>query len=275
MKLIVDNKVDTATLTASPAVVSTLPVTYLQTHARSKVMRTTSLADQDIKLTWSSSNVFTAFAALRHNLTGAATWRIRIYSDAAWTTQVYDSGAILVSPAKALGELLWGIDPLGASVFTGWSYAFGTMWLPSPVAGQSVKITLSDATNPAGYMELCRLFAGVHIESNVNASVGMSLKWSESTKQTRTDGGTLYSESFEPYRDLDFSIDALTPDLRAIFVEASRKVGMRKDIFISVFPGSGGALERDYTMNAKFSAVADSVAVSGDRYAHKYSLQEA
>lgn len=276
MRIIADNLVDIATLTANPAVVATLPVTNLQKLAHSKTMRTTSTADQEIKMTFASDKVFTAFAMLRHNLTSSATWRIQIYSDAAWTTQVFDSADTLALPGKALGDLLWGVEPLGVTLFTGWAFAFSTMWLSSAVNGRSVKITIKDSTNPAGYFDVGRLFAGSHIESNINPKQGMDLKWIDPSKQSRTSGATLYSEQIgEPYRELQIDLDALSPESRSKLNEASRQVGMRKDIFISVFPGYGGAIERDYTLQGKFVKTPNSRFEPGVRFSSGFTIQDA
>ncbi len=274
MKLIADNQGDAATMTASPAVTASLPVTNLQTQPRASVMRTTSAADQEIKLSWAAARILSAVALVRHNLTSAATWRVQIYSDAAWTTLTYDSGAVAAAPGKALGDLSWGIDPLGASVFTGWSYAFSSLYF-APVAGQSAIITLSDAGNPDGYMQASRLFVGAHIEPQYNPSYGFKLGWKENTVTTRTDGGSLRSDPTVPYRTLSASLDWIAEEERASLLDALRQVGKRQDIWISVFPGTGGARERDYSMAAKVVTLPDIVQPSYGVYGAQLDLEEA
>lgn len=274
IRIITPNDGDDATLTASPSMVATLPQTNLQDISRAKVARTTSLASQDIKGAWTSARVISAAAIMRHNLTSSGTWRLRLYSDAAWSTLVYDSGAVVACPPKLLGELVWGVDPLGASIFTGWALAFSSMFFTA-VGAQSFTITLSDAANPAGYMEVSRLFIGGTLEPVINFEWGHDIEWRETTQQERTEGGTLRSDDREPFRRIAFTLAALNEGERAKYLEFTRKAGLRKDFFVSMFPGVGGAKERDYAMAAKLTQASP---LKGDfvgNYVAEYVMEEA
>jgi hypothetical protein len=229
-----------------------LPVTNLQDASRAKVARSTSTADQDIKGTWSESRLLSALALTQHNMTSASTWRLRLFANANWTSLVYDSAAIGAVPAKALGDLEWGVDPLGASVFTGWGRAFSALWF-APVAAKSFILTLSDVDNPAGYVEAARLFIGRHIEPEFNCDYGLALGWRDTTAQIRTDGGTLRSDAGVQYRALEFDLSWLTGSERARWMDIGRQVGRRRDVFVSCYPGAAGAKERDYAMAAKLT----------------------
>ena len=59
---------DTATLSASPALVSTLPVTNLQDPTRARIARTTSLAQQQILGNLTSLQIVNSLVLWRHNL---------------------------------------------------------------------------------------------------------------------------------------------------------------------------------------------------------------
>lgn len=253
LRIIPDNLADTATLTASPAVAATLPVTNLQLSLRSRVMRTTSTVDQQIKGTWASAQMLSGAVIWRHNLTSAGTWKLELFSDAAWTTKVYDSGDVVSWPAKAWGEFIWGVDPLGANVFTGWGKAFSAMWF-SPTAAQSFRITFKDATNSAGYLEVGRLFLGLHLEPLYNMSYDHALEWVDDSKQERTDGTSLHTDAVEQYRRFKFRLDWLTDSERPKWLEAFRVAGKTKDIFISAYPTQGGMKERDYSFSARITS---------------------
>lgn len=252
IRIITPNESDAAVLTAAPALVATLPQTNLQDQARERVARTTGLTAQDIKGVLPSSKWVSALALTRHNLTSVATWRLRLYSDAAWTTLVYDSTAVPAVAAKSLGDLEWGIDPLGASVFTGWAHAFSCMWF-APVIARSFIVTLADGANPAGYMEASRLFLGRYLDSLYNFEWGLRLAWEEDTTQERTDGGTLRSDGVEPNRRMSFRLAWLSPTDRPKFLEWARRDGLRNDFFASGHPTYGGALERDHAMSGKLA----------------------
>lgn len=276
MRIITNNDGDSGTLTVAPAAVASLPVTNLQDATRARIWRSTSAADQVLRLTWPTAKVLSALAILRHNLSASAQWRIQVFSDAAWSTQVLDTGTVPAYAVKTLGELSWGVDPLGASVFTDWAYAFSVAWF-APVTGQSVQVTLSDPTNPAGYLQASRLFAGNYFEPVLNADYELSIGWREATVQTRTEGGTLRSDPQEPYRALDIPLPMLSAAQgeNVKLLEISRRAGLRKDFFISVYPGVGGALERDYTMAAKFVQTPALKAAFFSAYSTALQLEEA
>lgn len=274
LRIITPNDGDSATLTASPAMSATLPVTYLQETSRARVARTTSAAAQDIKGTWGEVKVFSALALVRHNLSLAATWRLRLYGDAAWATVVYDSGTIGAVAPKALGDLEWGVNPLGESLFTGWALAFSTMWFTA-LRAQSFILTLNDTANPAGYLEAARLFIGRYLSPTWNFEWGIKLSWAEDTTQERTDGGTLRSDGFEPYRRMSFKLAYLPGIDRAKFIEWTRKDGRRNDVFISAYPGDATSIERDHAMAAKLIASPEMAHSSVNAFGSEYIVEEA
>lgn len=254
LRLVAVNQVDAATLGASPALAASLPVTNLQDTRRAKVARTTSTANQTITGNFAATAVCSAAALWRHNLTSAGTWRIELYSaDNQAGTKVYDSGDTLAYTAKCLGDLDWGTDPLGASVFTGWSFIYSVLWF-SPVPAKSFRLTLKDASNPAGYMEASRLVIGVHLSPAANMEYGMELGWRDDSRQVRMDGGSLHVESVEVYRTAAFELGWLADTERAKWLEIARKTGKRGEVLLSLYPSVGGAKERDHTFLGRLSA---------------------
>lgn len=251
MKLIWSNIADTATATVSPSAVATLPVTNLQQQGRSNVWRSTSTADQTIRLTWATPQPFNAAVLYRTNVTSAATWRIKAFSDAAWTTNIYDSGSLAMLPAKPLGDLLFGIDVLGASVFSGWSLSFAQHFCETYYV-QSLEIIVSDPTNTAGYVEAARLYVGAALETDRQFSYGLTLAWRENTRTSRTDGGTLRTDRFSNFREMYGDVRKMSQTDRSSLTEVMRRVGMHTDVFITAHPGVGGTLERDHAFAAKF-----------------------
>lgn len=274
LRLIAVNDVDSATLSVSPAVEATLPVTNLQLAERAKVMRTTSAAAQQIKGTWSATKVISGCALVRHNLTSDATWRLQLYSDAAWTTQVYDSGALVANPPKALGDLIWGVEALGVTVFYGWGQAFSDLYFDA-VTAQSFTLTLTDTGNSDGYLEASRLFLGYTLEPEFNCDWGIKLAWRENSKLTRTDGGSLRVDPKQPYRTLEFNLGWLGSGDRARWLDVFRAAGRRSDVWISVFPNQGGMLERDYAMQARLVSPGESTHNRYNNWTQPIQLEEA
>ena len=274
VKIVVQNDADSATLTASPALAATLPVTNLQETSRYKLARTTSAASQDIKGDWTVDRLISCCTLWRHNLTSAGTLRLYLYSGAAQTgTTMYDSGAVGAHPIKALGDLEPGYSALGESVFTGWDWAFSTLWF-TPVWARSFKLTLADAANPAGYFQAARLILGRHIEPFYNMSYGVEMQWDEATSQSRTDGGSLRSETAESFRRLKFGMERIDDGERARVQEIIRTLGKRKDFFVSGYPGANGAKERHHAMLAKFSATPPLIYAMLGYHAAQFQVEE-
>lgn len=274
LRIVATNLIDTATLGASPSLSSSLPVTNLQDTRRAKVARTTSTADQTITGNFAATAVCSAAALWRHNLSTDGTWRIELYSaDNQGGTKVYDSGDTLAYTAKCLGDLDWGTDPLGASVFTGWSFIYSVLWF-SPVPAKSFRLTLKDASNPAGYMEASRLVIGVHLEPAVNMEYGMELEWVDESRQVRMDGGSLHVESVEVFRKAGFELGWLADTERAKWLEIARRTGKRGEVLLSLYPGVGGAKERDHTFLGRLESSDPLVHHRPQFYQQKITIQE-
>lgn len=119
MRLIWRNIADAATITASPALVDTLPASNLQTDAREEVARTVGLATQTIDVTLPALDVIASCVLYRGNFSSTATWRVRVYDTPAMATLLYDSAAQPLNPPKPLGDLDWGVEPLGTTIYDG------------------------------------------------------------------------------------------------------------------------------------------------------------
>lgn len=252
------NALDLATMTVNPSSTTYVnpgqPVSNLQIPSRGRVWRT-KLCDvsQEVKFTWGGTGYYLSFLCLmRHNLSTDATWRIQLYTTADWTgTEHYDSGTVAAYEGLTLGELDWGIDQLGASVFDGYlGQKWSVHYIPPADLGTATlsgKITITDISNANGYIEASRLFAGNGTELVYNPSA-LEFAWEEDSKQLRSDGGSLRSDGTNAFRRLNLTIDNLDTTQRAALANTLRFAGRRKDLFISVFPQEGGQKESDYTL---------------------------
>ena len=274
VRVIVENDADTATLSASPALVTTLPVTNLQNVSRCGVARTSSTADQEILGTWSADRCLSHCTLYRHNLTSDGTVQLELFSGASQTgSLLYDSGAVDAHPIKALGDMDLVYDPLATSVFTGWEWAFTSIWFDA-LWCRSFRLTLSDGSNAAGYLQASRLVLGRHFEPLNNFSYGVEMAWDEGTQSSRTEGGSLRSENTESFRRIKFSLNRLNDGERARVTELTRVLGRRKDFFVSCYPTVGGAKERDYSAVCKFSSIPPLVHPVYGVYAAQFQVEE-
>jgi hypothetical protein len=273
----VRNAIDFASLSASPAMLPSMPPAHLQLAARGRVARSTSAAQQEIFFTWNGQGNYLNFLTLmRHNLEPAATIRVQLFATASFTTQIYDSGTIPAYSAATLGSLDFGVSPLGAGAFdAALGQRFSVVYF-NKILALSGKVTITDTGNSAQYVEASRLYAGDGVEFVYNPSESR-LAWSENTEQSRGAGGSLRSDAGISFRRLSLAMPWVSATQRDQLLDMLRYAGKRKDIFLSLYPGAGGERERDNTMLAKFVGEMPDIKESGgllDLVATQFQFEE-
>ena len=242
MRLCALNVADTATVTATTAN-SSYPASNLQSPLRGNVLRTTGVtANREIKLTWASNQTVNFVAIARHNWTASATWRVQLYSDDAWTTQIEDSGTVtawdgslLAAMATAEGAYATNLRCLKTSAY--YCSALRT-------TARSIKITLNDTGNADGYLEASRAFVGQYLGLTRNAAYGASIEWAEGAEQMRMDSGSLRTLSVVgPYRRWRLALNYFDAADRKLLSDLARYAGPRRDMWFDLYPGDGTALE--------------------------------
>lgn len=249
-RILATNIADFAGISASPALVTTLPETNLQTQQRKRTARSTSTASQDIKLSWSGAQRVNMVALRYHNLTAAAQMRVRTYTDSAWTTGLVDNAA-----ANCFGYTGFSnYDVLTDADFRLLKNSARYITLATNV--QSMIITVTDAANPDGYFDISRLFVGEYFEFTYQFQYGaIPLATQDFSIQARADSGTLITEKREKARKFDLNQGLLTaadwPEILSIY----RRCGLDKDLWLSIFPGDGTYLEAWYQSAVKFESM--------------------
>lgn len=237
-----------SSLTATSEVTG-MEIANAQTHARSEFWRSTSAAAQTIQGAWSAGRDVNAFAAFRHNAAGA-TLRLQLYSASNWTSEIYDSTALTVSSTPA-GSFDWGnattVDPRLAD-------APYVLWLPATYAAQSFRITTGGTpSSGAAYFQAGRLWLGKYFEATHNMAPGLELQWINDSERRRSRGGSLRSRAGSAsWRRLALDLRFMNEADRQTWTDLEGVLGHERDLVVSAFPASGGRVERDYTLNAKF-----------------------
>jgi hypothetical protein len=224
--------------TPNPVMLSTLPPANLQTQPRNEMARTAGLTAQVITMTWAANQRATMVALGRHNLTTAGTIRAELFSDVALTVGIGDSGTLAAFTTANLSRV--DADDYLDDRFRGkknWYYYF-----PLLTTIRGLRLTLTDAANPAGYMEAARLFVGEYFEFAYDLGFGSEGGGSMSlSKQGRSDGGDLWSDRGADYEvqrlDTDFMQDAEVPEFLAI----ASKLGTHTDFWLDMIPGDNSA----------------------------------
>ena len=254
------NLADSAVLSASPVATSTMPVTYLQNSDRGDVMLAVAAGTQAILGNWSGTAYTISHVRLdRTNLADGDTWRIQLYSDAAQVTQVYDSGTIAAFTTGLFTQN-------GKS----WNFTFAELYLTAQTGVKSFKITVVTA----GIFMAARLFMGAYTQATYNPKYGMANGWGSNHNQVRTDGGSNTAQTKSQWRTLAFDMFLMNEPDRALWNEIGRYSGKVASVAISVYPGAGGTLERDFSILGKFEDSPSYVINNNNKYDYSLKLNE-
>lgn len=274
LRIFAKNAVDSATLTSADFLTA-LPASNLSLEGRVRVARTANATGlKTINGDFSGSTVCSACVLYAHNLTASCTMRLRLYDGAAQTgTVVYDSGTYSPIPATGWGDFSWGTEPWGGALFANWERPFIALYMTG-VQALSFKLELTDTGNPSGYIQAKRLFLGSYFEPTVNVSYGMELTWMDNSEQRRTQGGSIRTQAQNRYRMLTGRLGRLDESERAAFMDALRTAALRSEVFVTVFPGEGGARERDYSLLGKFTRMPGVSHNQPDNWTGEFQVEE-
>lgn len=239
-RILADDLIRAATLAASPAL--DLGVNYLKTQERAEVARTADTTNQVITGDFAASSAVDCAVLWRHNLTTAATWRVELFSAISLGgTKVYDSTAVDALPVEPLAALGVGYDPLGgAGIGEFQELARHSVLYFGQVTARSFRLTLSDASNPDGYMQASRLMMGACWEPSQGADYGAELQWIDDSPQVRSAAGTSRTPViYAPYRQIALTCSELARADADALLRIVARVGKRAEFWISLYPGWG------------------------------------
>jgi len=281
VRIITNLDFDTATLSSSPACATNAPVTNLQIGLRAKIARINTTGPWTISGVYPTAKRISAVSLYKHNFSSLAAMTLKLYRDVALTSQIGSDytvtlGGVLQEFGLAFQPLGWGGAgyKYGGETFELWPASYFTQWLPSAVdAVMGFKIIISDS-GASSYLEMGRIYMGDYWSPTTNISYGMNMGWQEESSQFRTDGGSLRTEGYEPYRSFDMDFSILSPNERAELAVLFRRIGLRKDFFISVYPEAGGDIERDYTSAVKLTSMPSLSADFFNNYTTSLTLEE-
>lgn len=263
---------DSGTLSTSVAPVTDFPAEDTQNSIRSKGWRSPNLTTQYIAGTLDSDRTATHFSLFRHTCAGADV-RLQLYSDAAWTTQVYDSGTVAVKNVAATDPYDWGVDPFGV----GQNDPFvleAPFWLWfTATTFRSYRITFSGTPLDSTYFQVSRIWLGKHFELARQPVFGASIGPADQTVRNRSIGGSLRTDISASWRVMVLDLSGVNEDERATWGKIARQLGAGRDFVLSLYPEDGTEKERDHTLNVKFSAL-DPILRNSAVYSKRLQLEE-
>jgi hypothetical protein len=271
MRIITTNVADTAaTLTCTlasngntltPAAGS---LTHLQNDYKSQFVSVSDAAAFNFNLAWAASpaaaQTIGGVVLPCTNLSIGATIQVTLYSDTAFTTAIATTSAISACTNSPIASLTTVIGPTG-SLFQLGVLSKAAYWFPTNIANvRSMRITISDTSNPATTIDCARIVCGPYWQPTYNASRdGLTLGVTDTSTNSRTDAGELVSDRGFLHDELSLNLALLTNTDRDNLLQLTRTVGVNRNILVSVFPtdynasGPNNTTEQQYTVYGKRS----------------------
>ncbi len=199
---------------------ATLPQTNIQDDRLDKVARsiTTALADTIHDFDLSTSRVIRIVSVLSHNLSIAATIRIRGGEDPTFTVFNYDSGFLDAYPEiYPPGVLAWGDAGLwdgkaGQGELDG-GLPIEFHHLVSPInKGRYWRVEISDVPNPDGFVDTGKIVISPGYQPTINMIQGLSIGYETTSTVTETDGQTSFHNARVRRRKVDFRFNDIPGD---------------------------------------------------------------
>lgn len=225
-----ENQADTATLSGGNYTVG-LPRDNAKDYRLGKKARTVTTATTDtlMRFAFGAAVYVQAVALIATNASPNATFRVRLFSDAAFSVVVYDSTALTLYPS---GSMPNSQIPAGApNAGTGKPTAAEVSrfqnninhLLSAPQYAQYGEIAITDTANSAGYLEIGRLFVGRVFQPAKNPEYGAaSLALTSRTELVEAFDGTPYFTYKKPRYSIPAAFKWLTQDeaMRALDIQA-------------------------------------------------------
>lgn len=246
LRVLYSNAIDSATVAAS-ATAGALAASFMKNDLKGQAHRSTGTS-VSYTATWAANQVIGGVWIPLINLTASATIRIRLFSNTALTALISDSGTFTACPAGSnrpygfTGAIDVTSFPFGGGAKTG-------AWFSSqPANVRGIQIDVSDAGNPAGYIDCARIVAGPYWEPSVQADYGVKASPVDVTDVSkRNQSGDTLPTTGSVHDSLTFDIKLMPETDRANLALVLRIAGVRGKVFVSMTPGlSLNAQEADH-----------------------------
>lgn len=195
------------------------PLANLARLPIARVARSVDAATSSTKFTatLAKSRPIRCLALVRHNLSLAGRFRLRLHADAALLTTVFDTGWLDVWPVVyPLDQCNWFDDFLWSGKYTEEQIAgyvwTRPLWLAQEVPARGLTLELDDPANPSGFVEIGRIEIAQGWQPSVNIAHGAEFGWRFRSLVSEALGGVRYIERREKPRQVRASIGWLKRD---------------------------------------------------------------
>lgn len=229
------NRIDEAALSGG-AWLAGLPLANLKERALSKVCRSVnaSTGSTVIDLDLGQARSLRALALQNHNLSQAGSWRVKLGSSAGASDIYSGSYQSAWSLSFDSGQLEWGSnnwwDGMVDDDYIRHPY-IAPMLLPTWYSARYVRIEISDAANPDGYIQMGRIFVGSGFVPALGARYGLSEGWDDVSRLDYTLSGALVADIGRRRRWAKFELGYIRQaDEAPIVHEMLRRLGTAGEV---------------------------------------------
>lgn len=175
-----------SSISDSPAMLAGLPVgNLILPIERGRTARSTSATPQAVALVFAANAQINMVALAQHNLTTAATLQSVVSNDDLSPTTLHDTTALTA----------WSTTGIDTDIIDHTSLDFrhrknSVQYFDLQTLMRQLDLTITDAANPDGYVEACKVFAGKYKELTINAEA-IDIQPTDSGSGSDADDGSL------------------------------------------------------------------------------------
>jgi len=273
LRIVSNNAADRATLSATTTAGS-LVVANLQNDYKSDVYRSTATS-ATITATWSATETIGMVALPFCNLTSTATIRVKLYTNTADVSPVYDTGALNAGASVPTTAYDWGNTPLGVNSYSYVGAAYARLWFTQTPC-KKMEVIISDASNTSGYIEAGRLVCGAYFTPTMDAELDVSWETIDTSISERSEASDLISSLGVRSRKMSFSLQNMTPADRLAIINIFKSNSTTRPLFVSLFPDDADVdQERLYQIYGKMSKTNAVTIAYWNAYATTIEIEEA
>lgn len=272
LRIIYNNIADTANTLTSSSSVANYEITNTRRDTKGSVWRSANtITTANINLSWNTAQTISAVILPYTNLTATATIRIRLYSDTAYATQIYDSGTVTAVPA---------VLPNYYTSSGNYRYAFGggscaRKYIPQTSGCRGMRIDIADTANTDTYLEVSRIIVGTYWSPKHNTEFGLSVGITDSSSRSRTQTGNLITDIGTSNKTMSFNLSYMTKADRDTLFSIISSIGTKKSLYISLFPeDEDPANEQIHQIYGRLSDLATIVNPMYSIYASSINIEE-
>lgn len=258
LRVVYDNAAKRLSSLAASSTIGSFVVSNVLGDRKTEVWRGDHTAARTFDLVWPSNQTVACVAFPFCSLSRTATIRVQVYSDAAFTTQVVDSGtisAVQSSPVGVASTDEWYNTPVGVNSYGVGGYAFAVVYFTRTTACRSMKISISDTTNPLGYLEVGALVVGDYWSPTYNVQAGdVSVDILDNSRHERSEAGDLYTDVGMRYREMTLQLTHMPAADRNHLFRLLLGNGMKHPVMVSIVPESSDKKDEElYSIYGRLS----------------------